>query len=151
MVHDICLSDLQHWRSPSPSLKLHLRHLRSFLRLSSTRLHLCSASSLSIHLWRDSSAVPCLATVNTAAVNIAPVSSQIRVFSRCTPGLGLQGHMGALVLVLRAFHAFLHSGYIEFIFPTTDSLVFICRLFEDGHSDGSEVRWFLVVFVAFLQ
>ena len=70
------------------------------------------------------------------------------------PRSGIVGSYGGFIpRFLRNLHTVFHSGCINLHFPSTvhEGFLFstpspafiVCRLFDDGHSDG--VRWYLIV------
>ena len=91
-----------------------------------------------------------LAIVSGAAINSGMhVSFWIRDFSRYSPGVGLLDHMVTLFLVFWEPFIMFCIGAAPVYIPTTvwkSSLLsppspafFICRIFNDGHSDQCEL------------
>ena len=86
-----------------------------------------------------------LATVNSVAVNIGEcVFFSVMVFSGYLPSSGIAESYGSFIpSFLKNLHTVFHSGYINLpsyqMFKSslfsTPSPAFVCRLFDEGHSD----------------
>ena len=113
-----------------------------FLWLSNTPLHICTTSSWSFLQWWTFSCCCVLAIVNSVAVNTeVHVSFWIMIFSRYMPRMGLLDHRVILFLVFWLYQFTLPPTIEDSsLFSTPCPAFFVCRPFDDGHSD-----WCMVI------
>ena len=144
ILYSICLCLTSPSMIISRSICVATNGIISFLWLSNIPLYIDTVSSLSIHLLVNTyiAFTPWLLWIVLLQTLGYMYLFKLKFSPDICPGMGLLDHVVTLFLVfLRTFHTVFHSGCFDLhsLFSAPSPAFMVCGLFNDGHSDWSEV------------